>query len=60
MRDKYLTTKEVAGHLHRDVRTVQRWIKDGVLKAYKLMGRDYFILAKDFEEFKNRMMIKAG
>lgn len=58
MAEKALTTGEVAKFCSVNVLTVNRWIKRGLLKAYKLPGRgDNRIQVKDFVAFvqKNNM-----
>src|SRR5688572_27487240 len=42
MDDRHLTLSDVAGLMGVSERTVRRWIKSGMLKAYK-PGRDYRI-----------------
>jgi excisionase family DNA binding protein len=36
MEKKFLTREEVATHLRVHIRTVERWLKNGSLKGYKL------------------------
>ena len=44
------TSEETADILHTSRRTVQRLIREGQLKSYKV-GRGYRILARDIEQF---------
>lgn len=45
-----LTVTQVAAQLHTSPRTVQRWIKDGRLRAVRLPGgRSYRIYQRDID-----------
>lgn len=49
MSDGTLTTAQVAARLHKPVRTIQRWIATGRLKAEKLPGQTGAYLIKESE-----------
>jgi excisionase family DNA binding protein len=48
--ERFYSLEEVAEQLGVSERTVRRWIKSGVLPAYK-PGREYRIRAGELEEF---------
>ena len=47
---QWMTIKDVADETFTGESTVRRWLRDGVLKGYKL-GRDWKIKPIHFEEF---------
>lgn len=50
---KWLTVKDVADRTYAGESSVRRWIKNKILRAYKL-GRDWKIDPADFREFMER------
>lgn len=48
--NEFLTTEELAILLKKNVATVQRWCREGLLPAAKI-GRSYIIRKKDFEDW---------
>ena len=46
----YLNTEDLARILRKDVATIQRWCRDGVIPTAKL-GRSYMIRKCDFDEW---------
>ncbi len=40
---KYYTVKEMAGIVHRDIRTIYRWIDEGFVKNYAKVKDGYLI-----------------
>lgn len=48
MNDKLCTVAEVAKHYQVHFKTIQRWIREGKLPAFKV-GRAYRIKASDLE-----------
>jgi excisionase family DNA binding protein len=50
MADNWLTVKEIAEELKVEISTVQGWIREKKLIAYKV-GRDYRIKREDFDRF---------
>ena len=49
-----LTTGEIARYCHASVMQINRWIKKGMLKAFRNPGGRYRITKKDFREFLER------
>lgn len=45
-----MTVPEVARYLRVDPTTVRRWVKEGVLEAFKLPGGDYRIKETTLEK----------
>ena len=54
-----VTVDEVADLLDRSPQTVRRWIRDGVLDAYTLRGREYRITAAALRNFRAREQTAA-
>ena len=53
--DGFLTTKEIARALKKNLNTIQRWCKEGKLPAAKIEGT-YLVRKQDFEDwFKSKM-----
>jgi excisionase family DNA binding protein len=50
MGKEFYTVKEIADTLEVKVETVQNWIRDKKLPAYKI-GNTYRVRAEDFERF---------
>ncbi len=50
MADNWLTVKEIAEELKVEISTVQGWIREKKLIAYKV-GRDYRIKRVDYDRF---------
>jgi excisionase family DNA binding protein len=50
MADNWLTVKEIAEELKVEISTVQGWIREKKLIAYKV-GRDYRIKREDYDRF---------
>ncbi|MBD3182378.1 helix-turn-helix domain-containing protein [Candidatus Poribacteria bacterium] len=48
--DEFLTTKQLAQALKKNLATIQRWCREGKLPAVKIEG-SYIIRKKDFEEW---------
>jgi excisionase family DNA binding protein len=46
----FYSTSQIAELLQMKQRTIQRWIDDGQLKAYRF-GRKYRVRGQDFDEF---------
>lgn len=55
---EYISTKTAAAELDLDLSTIQKWIKQGKIKAYKL-GKGWRILKPDFEEWKKRNLVEV-
>jgi excisionase family DNA binding protein len=49
----FYTTKELADFLKLSPRTIQRWIDEGQLPAYRF-GRKYRVRGEDINEFLDR------
>jgi excisionase family DNA binding protein len=49
----WLTVKDIAGKSYSGESSVRRWIKKGLLKAYKL-GRDWKVDPADYQEFMRK------
>ena len=53
--DEFLNTDEIAKVLKKNVATIQRWCREGLLPAARL-GRTYMVRKSDFESwYKDRM-----
>lgn len=56
--DDYMTTQECARALKlRQIVTVRKYIKEGLLKAYRVR-REYLIPREDFKRFFKSLMVK--
>lgn len=56
-----LTTRETAKLLHASVRTIQLWVEDGRLKAWKTPGGHRRVLRTSVEEMlANRLRVSGG
>lgn len=51
MKNKLLTTREVAERCCVTARTVARWIREGELKAVKLSGKTWRVREADLDDF---------
>lgn len=51
-----LSTKDIAQYFNVSPRTVIRWIKRGILVAYKT-GKDYKVEPDEFEKLKQTLKI---
>jgi len=49
-KDEFLTTKEVAEALKKNLNTIQRWCRKGKLPAAKI-GGTFLIRRKDFDDW---------
>jgi excisionase family DNA binding protein len=49
----FYSTTQIAELLQLKQRTIQRWVDDGQLKAYRF-GRKYRIQGEDFDQFMQR------
>ena len=58
-RDSFITTKQISEELHKSLRTIQTWIRDGKLPAEKL-GGTYLIRTNDYQQFKSRFILKVS
>lgn len=56
----YLTTGEIAEHLHVTVNTVKRWIGDGKIRAFLTPGGHFRIEEGEFKEFMVRYGPSSG
>jgi len=55
--DEFLNTDEIAKVLKKNVATIQRWCREGLLPAARL-GRTYMVRKSDFEIwYKDRMNV---
>jgi len=53
--DEFLNTDEIAKVLKKNVATIQRWCREGLLPAARL-GRTYMVRKSDFESwYRDRM-----
>jgi len=53
--DEFLNTDEIAKVLKKNVATIQRWCREGLLPAARL-GRTYMVRKSDFEGwYRDRM-----
>jgi len=53
--DEFLTTKQIADALKKNLGTVQRWCREGRIPAARIEGT-YIIRRQDFDEwFKSKM-----
>jgi len=53
--DDFLTTKQIADALKKNLGTVQRWCREGKIPAARIEGT-YIIRRQDFDEwFKSKM-----
>jgi len=50
--DEFLTTKQIANALKKNLGTVQRWCREGRIPAAKIEGT-YVVRRKDFDEWFN-------
>jgi excisionase family DNA binding protein len=50
--DEFLTTKQIANALKKNLGTVQRWCREGKIPAAKIEGT-YVVRRKDFDEWFN-------
>ncbi len=48
--DEFLTTKQIANALKKNLGTIQRWCREGRLPAAKIEGT-YVVRRKDFNEW---------
>ena len=55
--DEFLTTKQIADALKKNLATIQRWCKEGKLPAAKIEGT-YIIRKQDFDNwFESKISI---
>lgn len=47
--EHYITTREACEYLHLHRVTLQRWVKEGRVRAYRLGGRDLRFRKADLE-----------
>ncbi|MEA3507220.1 MAG: response regulator [Elusimicrobiota bacterium] len=57
MDDEVLSTHKISGILNVDITSVQNWIKQKKLKAYKTPGGHRRVLRKDFDKFTEKYNI---
>jgi len=50
----WLSPKDIAEELRVSVSTVQRWIRQGRLRAYRLSYRGYRVRREDLDDFLER------
>lgn len=56
--EDYMTTQECAHALKlRQIVTVRRYIKEGLLKGYRV-GREYLVPKDDFKRFFKSLMVR--
>lgn len=53
--EKLLSTGDIARYCHTGITQINRWIKNGDLKAFKNPGGHYRIAKKDFKNFLERL-----
>lgn len=39
---KWLTKKDAIRYLHISTRTIENWVRDGIIRSYRLGGRIFF------------------
>ena len=56
--NEFLTTKQIAGALQKNIGTIQRWCREGRMPAAKIEGT-FVVRKRDFDDWFNRKKIPS-